>query len=90
VQRLYDFFRRHPTWVDSFWAVVLLGVSGMSLIAGQENMQGDARLLGIPVVLALSLAVALRRRAPERMLMLIAVVGVFQLVADVRVQPATC
>ncbi|MFF1687249.1 MULTISPECIES: sensor histidine kinase [unclassified Streptomyces] len=88
MQRLYDFFRLHPTWVDSFWAVVLLGVSGMSLVAGQENMQGDARLVGIPVVLALSLAVALRRRVPERMLILIAVVGVFQLVADVRVLPA--
>lgn len=88
MQRLYDFFRRHPTWVDSFWAVVLLGVSGMSLVAGQQDMQGDARLLGVPVVLALSLAVALRRRVPERMLILIAVVGVFQLVANVRVQPA--
>ncbi|WP_435835546.1 DUF7134 domain-containing protein, partial [Streptomyces albidoflavus] len=24
MQRLYDLIRRHPTWVDCFWAVVLL------------------------------------------------------------------
>ena len=27
VQRLYDFLRRHPTGVDTFWAVVLFGFS---------------------------------------------------------------
>ncbi|MEU6662655.1 sensor histidine kinase [Streptomyces sp. NPDC046821] len=88
MQRFYDFLRRHPTGVDAFWAVVLLGVAGMGLVAGHMGDGFRERLLDIPAVLALGLAVALRRRVPERMLILVALVGLYQLVADVRVQPA--
>ncbi|WP_328910872.1 sensor histidine kinase [Streptomyces sp. NBC_00234] len=82
MQRLYDFIRRHPTGVDSFWAVFLLGLSGVSMVAEQP---GDAqeRILAVPIVLGLCTVVALRRRAPEKMLLLTVVMGVAQLVLDV-------
>ncbi len=85
VQRLYDFLRRHPTWVDSFWAVVLLGISGVSLtnVNGAADQRGSlAAALPIAVVLSGSV-VALRRLMPEKMLVLAAVVGVAQVVLDV-------
>lgn len=72
--------------VDSFLAVFLLGVSGVQYVAG--TIDGHDRLAGIPVFLGLSTAVALRRRAPERMLLLVALMGVVQLVLDVRPAPA--
>ena len=89
MQRLYDFLRRHPTWVDSFWAVVLLGITGVSLSSvtgGQENHGSPA--VALPIAVVLCLVVALRRRMPEKMLLLAAVMGVVQLVADVEVMPA--
>ncbi|QIJ63977.1 sensor histidine kinase [Streptomyces sp. JB150] len=88
MQRLYDFLRNHPTWVDGFWATVLLG---LSLVSGQvdpEGMGTDRPLLILPVVLLLCVVVALRRRMPEKMLVLAAVVGVAQLVLDVYTTPA--
>ncbi|MDQ8707792.1 sensor histidine kinase [Streptomyces sp. LHD-70] len=88
MQRLYEFLRRHPTGVDTFWAVVLLMVAFVGL-ASQGNGQG--RIPEIPAVavsLLLSLAVALRRKWPEKMLLLSAGVGVVQLVTDVSVLPA--
>ncbi|MEV4880860.1 sensor histidine kinase [Streptomyces cyaneofuscatus] len=83
MQRLYDFLRRHPTGVDVFWAVVLLGLSGMSLVSGMFDA-GREEILAIPVALGLSTVVALRRRLPEKMLLLAIAVGVLQLVGDVR------
>ncbi|MFD3973349.1 sensor histidine kinase [Streptomyces cyaneofuscatus] len=83
MQRLYDFLRRHPLGVDVFWAVVLLGLSGMSLVSGIYDA-GREELLAIPVALGLSTVVALRRRLPEKMLLLAIAVGVLQLVGDVR------
>ncbi|MGW8883248.1 sensor histidine kinase [Streptomyces sp. NPDC055749] len=82
MQRLYDFIRRHPTGVDSFWAVFLLGLSGVSMVA---EAPGDARerLLSVPIVLGLCTVVALRRRAPEKMLLLTLAMGIAQLVLDV-------
>jgi signal transduction histidine kinase len=88
VQRLYDFLRRHPTWVDGFWAVVLLGLSLVSGQVDQEGMGTDQPLLILPVVLLLCVVVALRRRMPEKMLVLAAAVGVAQLVLDVYTTPA--
>jgi len=88
VQRLYDFLRRHPTWVDGFWATVLLGLSLASGQVDQEGMGTDRPLLILPVVLLLCLVVALRRRMPEKMLVLAAVVGVAQLVLNVYTTPA--
>ncbi|WP_316780105.1 sensor histidine kinase [Streptomyces sasae] len=84
MQRLYDFLRRHPTWVDSFWAVVLFGISGVS--AWRLNRGGDvhgstAAMMAVAVVM--SVVVALRRRFPEPMLLLAAATGLAQLVLDV-------
>ncbi|MFI9345421.1 sensor histidine kinase [Streptomyces sp. NPDC052773] len=88
MQRLYDFLRRHPTWVDGSWATVLLGLSLASGQVDQEGMGTDRPLLILPVVLLLCLVVALRRRMPEKMLVLAAVVGVAQLVLNVYTTPA--
>lgn len=83
MQRLYDFIRRHPTGVDVFWAVVLLGLSGMSMVSGMYDA-GREEIVAVPVALGLSTVVALRRKAPEKMLLLAILVGVVQLVLDVR------
>ncbi|MEU2071434.1 sensor histidine kinase [Streptomyces anulatus] len=83
MQRLYDFIRRHPTGVDVFWAVFLLGLSGVSMVSGMYDA-GREEIVAVPVMLGLSTVVALRRRAPEKMLLLAILVGVVQLVFDVR------
>ncbi|MGW6287415.1 sensor histidine kinase [Streptomyces sp. NPDC055107] len=83
MQRLYDFIRRHPTGVDVFWAVFLLGLSGMSMVSGMYDT-GREEIVAVPVALGLSTVVALRRKAPEKMLLLAILVGVVQLVFDVR------
>ncbi|WP_426500220.1 sensor histidine kinase [Streptomyces sp. D54] len=83
MQRLYDFIRRHPTGVDLFWAVFLLGLSGVSMVSGMYDA-GREEIVAVPVMLGLSTVVALRRRAPEKMLLLAILVGVVQLVFDVR------
>ncbi|MGP3637850.1 sensor histidine kinase [Streptomyces sp. 24-1644] len=83
MQRLYDFIRRHPTGVDSFWAVFLLGLSGVSIVAGQYG-SGREAALAVPVTLGLCTVVALRRRAPEKMLLLAVAMGLVQLAVDVR------
>ncbi|MEU5524023.1 sensor histidine kinase [Streptomyces sp. NPDC047860] len=88
MQRLYDFLRRHPTWVDGFWAVVLFGISLLGGAATEEARGTDLPALTVPVMLLLSLVVALRRRMPERMLVLAVVVGAGQLLADVAPLPA--
>ncbi|OII68484.1 MULTISPECIES: sensor histidine kinase [unclassified Streptomyces] len=83
MQRLYDFLRRHPTGVDSFWAVMLLGLAAVSM----SGMSGNLAV-NVVIVLLLCLVVALRRRAPRQMLLLTAAVGVSQLALDVQVNPA--
>lgn len=88
VQRLYDFLRRHPTWVDGSWAVLLLGISGVTLVSMSEGAGRDPGVMAVPVVIGLSLVVALRRRKPEWMLVLAAVIGFLQLVFDVETLPA--
>jgi signal transduction histidine kinase len=88
VQRLYDFIRRHPTGVDSFWALVLLGISLVSAGASQANTGTDAPFLIVPVAVLLCLVIALRRRMPEKMLVLAVVLGVAQLALDVSTMPA--
>jgi signal transduction histidine kinase len=89
VQRLYDFLRRYPTWVDSFWAAVLLGISGVSLTSfnGASERHGSLAA-SLPSSVVLCLVVALRRRMPEKMLILAAATGIAQLVLDVEVVPA--
>ncbi|MFI8192900.1 sensor histidine kinase [Streptomyces sp. NPDC085946] len=88
MQRLYDFLRRHPTWVDGFWAVVLFGVSVLGGAVREEAGGSAPAAVAVPIVLLLSLVVALRRRMPEKMLLLAAGLGVAQLVADVGTLPA--
>ncbi|MGX2996503.1 sensor histidine kinase [Streptomyces sp. JNUCC 64] len=87
MQRFYDFLRRHPTGVDAFWAVVLFGLNLAGLIGTAGDPQPEpgteaaGAVLGAPAVivsLLLSLVVALRRRLPERMLVLGIVVGLGQ------------
>ncbi|MFI2352282.1 sensor histidine kinase [Streptomyces sp. NPDC019443] len=87
MQLLYDFIRRHPTGVDTFWAVVLFGFSMLWVITAAP-VGVEPRTAAAVIVLLLSLVVALRRRMPERMLVLAAVLGVAQLTLDVEVNPA--
>ncbi|MFI8437178.1 sensor histidine kinase [Streptomyces sp. NPDC079020] len=82
MQRLYDFIRRHPTGVDCFWAVFLLGVSGVSIVVDDFGPVRE-RVLLVPVAIGLCLVVALRRRMPEKMLLLAILVGVLQLIFDI-------
>jgi signal transduction histidine kinase len=86
VQRLYDFIRRHPMGVDSFWAVALFVFSMLWVI--QVPVGIVPRLSAALIVLLLSLVVALRRRMPEKMLVLAVALGVAQLALDVEVNPA--
>ncbi|MET9444236.1 sensor histidine kinase [Streptomyces sp. NPDC006610] len=83
MQRLYDFLRNHPTWVDGFFALVLFGISVAGGTVRQEETGTDLPVLLVPVTLLLCLVVVLRRRMPERMLVLAACVGVLQLALDV-------
>ncbi|MEU0008166.1 sensor histidine kinase [Streptomyces sp. NPDC006314] len=84
MQRLYDFLRRHPTWVDTFWAVVLLGLSGLSVV-NLDGVPGHHGTIaaGMTVSAVLCAVVALRRRFPEAMLLLALAAGLAQLVLDV-------
>ncbi|MEU6219944.1 sensor histidine kinase [Streptomyces sp. NPDC047022] len=85
MQRLYDFLRRHPTWVDSFWAVVLFGLSCVSLtnLQVQGATYHHASLTaGVAISAVLSLVVALRRRMPETMLVVAGAMGPVQLILD--------
>jgi signal transduction histidine kinase len=89
VQRLYDFLRRHPTWVDTFWAVFLLGLSGVSIASTSyaSGRQGTAPgALAVSAVLCMT--IALRRRWPEKMLVLVLATGLVQLVLDVELVAA--
>ncbi len=94
VNRIYDFIRRHPTWVDSCWAVLLLMMSAVWLISSVESdteglPQGPKeQIAAVPIVLALCMVVALRRRSPEKMLVLAAATGVAQVVTHVDVGPS--
>ncbi|MFF7385363.1 histidine kinase [Streptomyces griseoluteus] len=84
MQRLYDFLRRHPTGVDCFWAVVLLGLSGVSVV----NMDGTPHHHGSfaaawTISTVLCVILALRRRLPELMLVAVLATGLAQLILDV-------
>lgn len=88
MQRVYDFLRRHPAWVDGFWAVFLAGISMLSGAVKNDTPGSASPVVIALLALPLGLVVALRRRAPERMLVLAAAVGVAQLVLDVEPVPA--
>ncbi|MEV4936211.1 sensor histidine kinase [Streptomyces zaomyceticus] len=78
MQRLYDFIRRHPTGVDTFWAVVLLGFSMLWVVSAGGALEGHPAGYALVGVL-FSLVMALRRRVPEKMLLLSVGLGVAQL-----------
>lgn len=88
MQRLYDFLRRHPTWVDSFWAVVLLGVTLAGGAIDPDYARDMNETAFVVITLVLCLSIALRRRMPEKMLMLAAAAGIAQLILDVPRIPA--
>nr|WP_203635025.1 sensor histidine kinase [Streptomyces sp. SID10815] len=76
-------------WVDGFWALVLLGLSIVSAAAvdGTPNHHGSlAAAVAISVVLCLT--VALRRRTPEKMVLLAAAAGLAQLALNVETMAA--
>ncbi|MFJ2719096.1 sensor histidine kinase [Streptomyces sp. 6-11-2] len=89
MQRLYDFLRRHPMWVDGSWALILLGLSGVS-VSSINGAPGHHGSVGATLALSLVLCVvvALRRRVPEKMLVLAGAAGVAQLVLDVETMVA--
>jgi signal transduction histidine kinase len=71
-------------WVDGFWAVVLFGLSGVSVsnLDGASHHHGSmGEMLAVSAVL--SVVVTLRRRMPEKMVLLAAVMGAVQLVLDI-------
>ncbi|MFI6660794.1 sensor histidine kinase [Streptomyces sp. NPDC050523] len=83
MQRLYDFLRRHPTGVDSFWAVFLFGISVVGAAAHRESRGTESLALIIPIAFLLCLVIALRRLMPEKMLLLTIGLGVAQVALDV-------
>ncbi|PGH49779.1 sensor histidine kinase [Streptomyces sp. Ru87] len=87
MQRLYAFFRRHPTGVDSFWAAVLLLITVMSM-TGNPAVSGSKEAPTLLTAVGLCTAVAVRRKWPERALLLTAACGVAQVVFGVGVNPA--
>ncbi|MER6911066.1 sensor histidine kinase [Streptomyces sp. NPDC000594] len=84
MHRVYEFVRRHPTGVDTFWGVVLLAVALMDL---STVTRYDAGWIGVPLSLGFGVVIALRRRMPERMLLLTLVLGLVQLVAGIQMYP---
>ncbi|MCY0924093.1 MULTISPECIES: sensor histidine kinase [unclassified Streptomyces] len=78
MQRLYDFLRRHPTGVDSFWAALLFGVSLLE-VANSGLSSTATRLIAVPSVIAMSAVVALRRKWTVPMFWLAVGTGVYQL-----------
>ncbi|MBM4794298.1 sensor histidine kinase [Streptomyces sioyaensis] len=78
MQRLYDFLRRHPTGVDSFWAFALLGFS--TLWVASDGPRGMRTAVAAVFAVGLCLVVALRRKAPVPMLLLTAAIGAGQLI----------
>lgn len=87
MQRVYEFFRGHPTGVDGFWALCLLAMTvGWTF----ELYHGTGeRLAVVPVALGLATVLTLRRRHPRGMLLLAIGVGLLQLLVDVRLNPLT-
>ncbi|MFJ9905873.1 sensor histidine kinase [Streptomyces sp. NPDC101152] len=83
MQRLYDFIRRHPIWVDAFWAVFLFGITLASGAGHQDTRGSTSPARVVPIALMLCLVIALRRRMPEKMLLLAIGLGVVQLALDV-------
>ncbi|MFJ3882862.1 sensor histidine kinase [Streptomyces sp. NPDC090077] len=78
MQRLYDFIRRHPTGVDSFWAVLFFGFSMLN-VADLNGADTSLRMATVPAVAALTAALALRRKWTQQMYWLTVGAGAYQL-----------
>ncbi|MGK5546864.1 sensor histidine kinase [Streptomyces sp. URMC 127] len=87
MHRLYDFLRRHPTGVDSFWALLLLGL-GLLATAEEPGASTTQTAVLLLTTVSLCLVIALRRRAPVPMLLLTIASGLAQIAADVQVHTA--
>ncbi|WP_151773370.1 sensor histidine kinase [Streptomyces abyssomicinicus] len=87
MQRLYDFIRSHQTWVDGFWAVLLV-LPSVAMGDHRPDTAYGERPVVLPLILALGVATTLRSRMPERMLLLATAAGALQLVMDVPILPA--
>ncbi|MFK0257623.1 sensor histidine kinase [Streptomyces sp. NPDC090445] len=81
MQRLYDFLRRHPTGVDTFWAVLLSGIA--MLVVADSGADTAAKLIAAPSVIAMGVVVALRRKWTRQMFWLAVGTGAYQLLAGV-------
>ncbi len=88
MQRLYDFIRRHPTGVDTFWAVILVGFSCLQIVETPAHPTQAAWGIQALVALGMGAVVALRRRVPEKMLLLVIGLGLVQVALDVHPQTA--
>ncbi|MFG2736266.1 sensor histidine kinase [Streptomyces harbinensis] len=89
MNRLYDFVRRHPGWVDGFWGFVwLISTFALLGVGPPDSPYLGSQAGAVITALALTVALAFRRRAPEKMLLLGAATGLFQLAADVRPIPS--
>uniref|UniRef100_A0AAU2V4I6 histidine kinase n=1 Tax=Streptomyces sp. NBC_00003 TaxID=2903608 RepID=A0AAU2V4I6_9ACTN len=86
MQRLYDFIRRHPTGVDTFWAVILFGFSCLQILAAANDPKQAGWGIQVLVALGMGTAVALRRKVPEKMLLLVIAMGLAQLALNVQPQ----
>ncbi|MGK5531637.1 sensor histidine kinase [Streptomyces sp. URMC 129] len=88
MNRLYDFLRRHPTWVDGSWAFVLLVSSFLTVALRGESGYDGPEFGGMAAALTHAVVVTFRRAAPRRMLGLAIACGLFQLAADVTPLPS--
>ncbi|MFJ9648007.1 sensor histidine kinase [Streptomyces sp. NPDC004244] len=82
MQRLYDFLRRHPTGVDTFWAVLLCGIALLE-VADKGSYDTATKLLAVVSVVAMGVVVSLRRRWTRQMFWLAVGTGAYQLLAGV-------
>ncbi|MBW1604259.1 sensor histidine kinase [Streptomyces sp. JJ66] len=88
MHRLYEFLRRHPMWVDGFWAACLLLLSAIWLeseaTAGRyATLEHWQVLAALPITLTLCAVVWLRRRWPQWMLVAAGAAGLAQLFVQV-------
>jgi len=77
VQLLYGWFRRHPTVVDTAWALLLLLLTGMQLRGNGPGYQ--PRSVFVPMSVLLCALVAIRRRWPDAAVAAGIAVGLLQI-----------
>lgn len=68
--------------MDTFWALLLVGFGFLWVM--EAEMSRGSRFAAVPIVLALGTTVALRRRVPEKMLLLAIACGVAQMATSVK------